>query len=209
MCVGNIIVSFTFAHNFEMSMKKRNVQENGHDQNPDADVSVNINSDENIDGNQHLNEPVAEESEIETLKAQVAELNDKYLRQAAEFDNFRRRNAKERIDLIQTASKDVVTDLLVVLDDSERAQKQMETTNDVTQIKQGVQLVFSKLRNTLSAKGLKPMDAINKEFNPDLHEAITEIDAGEDMKGKVVDEVQKGYYLNDKIIRHAKVVVGR
>jgi len=103
----------------------------------------------------------------------------------------------------------VITDLLDVLDDSERAQKQMETTDDVTQIKQGVQLVFSKLRNTLSAKGLKPMESIGKEFNPDLHEAITEIDAGEKMKGKVVDEIQKGYYLNDKIIRFAKVVVGK
>lgn len=176
---------------------------------PDDQVSVNINSDENIDGTQHLNEPVAEESEVERLKEQIQQLNDKYLRQAAEFDNFRRRNAKERMDMIQTAGKDVITDLLVVLDDSERAQKQMEATNDVSQIKEGIQLVFSKLRNTLSAKGLKPMDAVGKDFNPDLHEAITEIDAGADMKGKVVDEVQKGYYLNDKIIRFAQVVVGR
>jgi len=190
-------------------MKKKNIQENGHDQNSDVNVSVNINSDENIDGNQHLNEPVAEESEMEQLKAQVAELNEKYLRQAAEFDNFRRRNAKERIELIQTAGRDVITDLLVVLDDSERAQKQMESTDEVDQIKQGVQLVFSKLRNTLSAKGLKPMECVGKEFNPDFHEAITEIEAGEEMRGKVVDEVEKGYYLNDKIIRHAKVVVGR
>jgi len=185
------------------------MQENGHDQNQDVNVSVNVNTDENIAGDQHLNEPVAEESEIEKLKAQVEELNDKYLRQAAEFDNFRRRNARERVELIQTAGKDVITELLVVLDDSERAQKQMEKTDDVSQIKEGVQLVFSKLRNTLSAKGLKPMESIGKEFNPDLHEAITEIESGEDMKGKVVDEIQKGYYLNDKIIRHAKVVVGK
>jgi molecular chaperone GrpE len=190
-------------------MKKKNVHENGHEQDPNVNVSVDINSDENMDGNQHLNEPVAEESEMEKLKMQVADLNDKYLRQAAEFDNFRRRNAKERVELIQTASKDVITDLLVVLDDSERAQKQMETTDDVAQITQGVQLVFAKLRNILNGKGLKPMDAAGKDFDPDLHEAITEIDAGEDMKGKVVDEVTKGYYLNDKIIRHAKVVVGR
>ena len=190
-------------------MKKKNVQENGFEQGPDVNVSVNINSDENIDGNQHLNEPVAEESEMERLKAQVAELNDKFLRQVAEFDNFRRRNAKERVELIQTAGRDVITDLLVVLDDSERAQKQMESTDDVGQIKEGIQLVFSKLRNTLSAKGLKPMECIGKAFNPDLHEAITEIDAGEEMKGKVVDEIEKGYYLNNKIIRHAKVVVGR
>jgi molecular chaperone GrpE len=214
--VGNILDRLTFAHNFETIMKKKNMQENGHDQNPDLNGSINVNTDENIAGDKHLNEPVAEESEAEALKAQidnlsqqVSELNDRYLRQAAEFDNFRRRNAKERVELIQTAGKDVITDLLVVLDDSERAQKQMETTNDINLVKEGVQLVFSKLRNTLSAKGLKPMESIGKEFDADLHEAITQIDAGEEMQGKVVDEIQKGYYLNDKIIRHAKVVVGR
>ncbi|MGE5518815.1 MAG: nucleotide exchange factor GrpE, partial [Candidatus Dadabacteria bacterium] len=127
----------------------------------------------------------------------------------AEFDNFKRRNAKERIELIQTAGRDVITDLLDVLDDSERAQKQMEKTDDLPQIKEGINLVFTKLRNTLSSKGLKPMEVLNKEFNPDLHEAITEIEAGEDMRGKVVAEIQKGYYLNDKIIRFAKVVVGK
>jgi molecular chaperone GrpE len=197
-------------------MKKKNVQENGHGNSHDGNVSVNINSDENIAGDQHLNEPVAEESEVEKLKAEIedlkqknSEFNDKYLRQVAEFDNFRRRNAKERVELIQTAGKDVITDLLVVLDDSERAQKQMETTDDIDQLKEGVQLVFSKLRNTLSGKGLKPMETVGQEFNPDLHEAITESPAGEEMKGKIVDEVQKGYYLNDKIIRHAKVVVGK
>jgi molecular chaperone GrpE len=188
-------------------MKKKDVQDNG--QNKDSDVSININTDENIEGTQHLNDPVANESEVEQLRLQVDELNDRYLRQAAEFDNFKRRNARERMELIQTAGRDVITDLLDVLDDSERAQKQMESTDDIKHIKDGVQLVFTKLRNTLSAKGLKPMEAVGKEFNPDLHEAITEIDAGEDMKGKVVAEVQKGYYLNDKIIRFAKVVVGR
>lgn len=190
-------------------MKKKDARQNGQENEQDANVSVNINTDENVGGSQHLNEPVAEESEIERLKAQVDELNDRYLRQVAEFDNFRRRNARERMELIQTAGRDVITDLLVVLDDSERAQKQMESTDDVAQIKEGVQLVFSKLRNTLAAKGLKPMETIGKDFNPDLHEAITEIDAPEEMKGKIIDEVQKGYYLNDKIIRFAKVVVGR
>lgn len=169
----------------------------------------NINADENMDGNQHLNEPVAEESEMEALKEQISQLNDKYLRQAAEFDNFRRRTAKERVELIQTAGKDVITDLLDVLDDSERAKEQMAKTDDIAQIREGVQLVFNKFRNVLAARGLKPMEAVGTAFNPDLHDAVTEIDAGEDMKGKVVAEVQKGYYLNDKIIRHAKVVVGR
>lgn len=175
----------------------------------DTDVNIDINTDENIAGSQHLNDPVAEASEVEGLRSKIDELNDRYLRQVAEFDNFRRRNAKERMELIQTAGREVITDLLDVLDDSERAQKQLETTDDIQQIKEGIQLVFTKLRNALMAKGLKPMDAIGKDFDADLHEAITEIEAGEPMKGKVVDEVQKGYYLNDKIIRFAKVVVGK
>jgi molecular chaperone GrpE len=181
--------------------------------NPAEEASIadpmNINVDENVAGDQHLTEPVAEESEIEKLKAQVAELNDRYLRQVAEFDNFKRRNAKERIELIQTAGKDVITSLLDVLDDSERAQQQMEKTDDVEQIKAGIQLVFAKLRNTLAGKGLRPMETKGTAFNADIHEAITEIEAGEELHGKVVDEVQKGYYLNDKIIRFAKVVVGK
>ncbi|HWJ26038.1 MAG TPA: nucleotide exchange factor GrpE [Flavisolibacter sp.] len=190
-------------------MKKNEVKENGQNRDVNDNVSVNINTDENIEGTQHLNEPVADESEIEKLKEQISELNDKYIRQAAEFDNYRRRTAREWAELRQTAGKEVITDLLDVLDDSDRAQQQIDTAGDINQIKEGIQLVFNKLRNTLGSKGLKPMDAIGKDFNPDLHEAITEIDAGADMKGKVVAEVQKGYYLNDKIIRFAKVVVGR
>lgn len=189
-------------------MNKTETQDNSQIQDQEAET-MNINTDENMNGNQHLNEPVVEESEIETLKEQIAQLNDKYLRQVAEFDNFRRRTAKERIELIQTAGKDVITDMLDVLDDSERAQAQLEKTDDINQIREGVGLVFNKLRNTLTAKGLKPMEVLDADFNPDLHEAITEIEAGEEKKGKVVAEVQKGYYLNDKIIRFAKVVVGK
>ena len=187
-------------------MKKHDAKENRQN---DDNVAININTDENIDGTQHLNEPIADESEAQQLRQQVEELNDKYIRQAAEFDNFRRRSAKERIELIQTAGKEVVTDLLEVLDDSDRAQKQLDETQDAQQLKEGVQLVFNKLRKILTAKGLKPMETVGQEFNPDLHEAVTEVDGGPDMKGKVVAEVQKGYFLNDKIIRFAKVVVGR
>lgn len=193
-------------HTICLIMKKNDTQVNRQDQD---NVSVNINADENVDGNQHLNDPVAEESEIEKIRLQLDEMNDRYLRLVAEFDNFKRRNAREKMELIQTAGKDVITDLLEVLDDSERAQKQMETTDNVQQIKEGVQLVFSKLRNTLAAKGLKPIESLHKDFNVDLQEAVSEIDAGEEMKGKVVAEIQKGYYLNDKIIRFAKVVVGK
>lgn len=178
-------------------------------QTEEQSTGFEINTDENINSSQNLDDQLGDDSALEQLKAQIDELNDKYLRQVAEFDNFRRRSAKERMEMIQTAGREVIIDLLDVLDDSERAQKQLETTEDVQQIKEGVGLVFSKLRSTLIAKGLKPIEALNQPFNVDLHEAITEIDAGEEMKGKVVAEVQKGYYLNDKIIRFAKVVVGK
>jgi molecular chaperone GrpE len=128
----------------------------------------------------------------------------------ADFDNFRKRNAKERLEIIQTASKDVLSKLLPVLDDTERAEKQLSTAQDTAALREGVNLVFNKLRTTLQAVGLKPMESVGKDFNPEFHEAITEVPAPDPkMKGKVLDEVEKGYYLNDKIIRFAKVVVGK
>lgn len=173
-------------------------------------TELDINADENQSGTSHLNDPMSEESEADKLKAELAEAKDKLLRLAAEFDNFKRRNAKEKLELIQTAGKEVITDLLDVLDDCDRAQKQMEASQDISSTKEGVMLVFNKLRNTLQARGLKPMETTHTEFNPDLHEAITEIPSpNEELKGKVMDEIIKGYYLNDKIIRHAKVVVGK
>ena len=171
---------------------------------------IDINADETQSGTTHLNEPVAQESELEQLKAELAEANDKYLRKVAEFENYKRRTAKERIELMQTAGRDVITDLLDVLDDCDRAQKQLENNTDVAAQKEGIMLVFNKLRTSLQSKGLKAMQTIHTDFDADLHEAITEIPApAEDLKGKVIDEVIKGYYLNDKIIRHAKVVVGK
>jgi len=141
---------------------------------------------------------------------ELDEQKDKYMRLFAEFDNYKRRNAKERIELIQTAGKEVITAMLDVLDDCDRAEKQLQNSDDTEQIKQGVQLVFGKLRNTLQAKGLRAMESINTEFDVEKHEAITEIPApAAALAGKVLDEVQKGYYLNDKIIRFAKVVVGK
>ena len=168
-----------------------------------------INADADIPGSTHLSNPEAE-NVTEKLQAELDEQKDKYIRLFADFDNFKRRNAKERYELIQTAGKEVITSLLDVLDDCDRAEKQLQTTEDIDQVKQGVQLVFNKLRNTLQAKGLKVMESINTEFDVEKHEAITEIPAPtKELKGKVVDEVQKGYYLNDKIIRFAKVVVGK
>ena len=175
-----------------------------------SDSSLNINADSDVPGTSYLDESLNNESETQKLQAEIAELKDKYLRQVAEFDNFRKRTAKEKLDLMQTAGKDVIIPLLDVLDDCERAQRQLESTNDVNLIREGVSLVFNKFRNTIHARGVKAMDSLKKDFNPDLHEAITEIPApSESLKGKVLDEIQKGYYLNDKIIRFAKVVVGK
>jgi molecular chaperone GrpE len=171
---------------------------------------IGINTDENMSGTTHLNEPLTNEPEMEALRAELEEMKDKFLRKVAEFENFKKRSLKERMELIQTAGKEVIIDLLEVLDDCARAERQMNASEDVVSAKEGINLVFNKLRNLLSAKGLKPMEAINKDFNPDLHEAITEIPApAEGLKGKVLDEIEKGYYLNDKIIRYAKVVVGK
>jgi len=143
------------------------------------------------------------------LKDELSQANDKYLRLYAEFDNFRRRTQKERADERQNAGKDVIAALLPVLDDFERAMKAMETAADISAVKEGVALVQHKFKNILTQKGLKEMDSKGQVFDADIHEAITNIPApSDDLKGKVVDELEKGYYLNDKVVRFAKVVVG-
>ena len=169
---------------------------------------MNINADADIPGNTHLSNPDAEDA-IEKIQAELEEQKDKYLRLFAEFDNFKRRSAKERIELIQTAGKDVIISMLEVMDDCDRAEKQLAESNDITTQREGIQLVFNKLRSTLQARGLTAMESINTEFDVEKHEAITEIEVPEKMKGKVVDEIEKGYYLNNKLIRFAKVVVGK
>ncbi|NEU08420.1 nucleotide exchange factor GrpE [Flavihumibacter sp. R14] len=156
---------------------------------------------------QVLEEP--ETSEDDKLKAEIAEWNNKYLRLYAEFDNYKRRTIKERIEMQQTAGKDVIVDLLPVLDDFERAMKVMETATDVNAVKEGVSLIYSKMKNILAQKGLKEMEAKGLPFDADLHEGITSIPApDENLKGKILDELERGYYLNDKVIRFAKVIIG-
>lgn len=148
-------------------------------------------------------------SDEDKLKAEATEWQNKYLRLYAEFDNFKRRTSKERLELLQIAGKDVISDLLTVLDDFERAQKSIETATDVVAVKEGVTLVQHKLKSILNQKGLKEMESKGKEFDADLHEGITSIPApSADLKGKVIDELEKGYLLNDKVIRFAKVIIG-
>lgn len=149
------------------------------------------------------------EEKIEELEATIAEQKDKYLRLFAEFDNYKKRTAKERLELIQTAGKDVMLSIIPTLDDLNRAIQNAEEATDVEAVKEGFVLVKNKLFGSLTQKGLKPMQAKGEAFNPDHHEALTKIPApSEDMKGKVIDEIETGYTLNDKIIRYAKVVVG-
>jgi molecular chaperone GrpE len=180
------------------------------DETSTKDTDFGINADENAAGTTHLNNVLEEETEVDKLNNELQEQKDKYIRLFAEFDNYRRRTAKENIELRQTAGKEIIVSLLDVLDDAERAERQLEKSGDLRQFAEGALLIFNKFKKTLESKGLKKMESLNTGFDVEKHEAITEVpvqDQGK--KGKVIDEIEKGYYLNDKIIRFAKVVVGK
>ncbi|GAB4024330.1 nucleotide exchange factor GrpE [Spirosoma gilvum] len=148
-------------------------------------------------------------SDRNRVGSELAELKDKYLRLYADFENFRRRTAKEKLDLIGNANEGLLQALIPVVDDFERAMQSIDKTDDIAAVKEGVSLIYNKLFKTLESKGLKPMTSKGESFNADLHESVTQFPApSEDLKGKVIDEIEKGYYLNDKVIRFAKVIVG-
>jgi len=154
-------------------------------------------------------ESTVQEALVNSGSREIAELKDKYLRLYADFENFRRRTAKEKLDLIGNANEGLLQALIPVVDDFERAMQSIDNTNDVAALKEGVSLIYTKLFKTLEAKGLKPMTAKGEPFNADLHESVTQFPApSDDLKGKVIDEIEQGYYLNDKVIRFAKVIVG-
>ena len=163
-------------------------------------------------GTQTNQNEMAEEAQpdpVEKLQQELALLNDKYLRLYSDFENFRKRQAKEKLDLLTNASEGLIVSLLPVLDDFDRALKTLADRPDEDPVAEGVKLIHSKLLNTLKQKGLEPADAMGKDFDTDFHEAITSIPApSEELKGKVVDVTEKGYLLNGKVIRYAKVVVG-
>ncbi len=155
-------------------------------------------------------EEPTEEDKIKQYEEQIAELKDKYLRQAAEFDNYRKRIIKEKSELILNGGENVINSLLPVIDDFERALVNIEKSEDTETLKTGVELIYQKLLKALEANGLKAIETNNADFDTDFHEAVAMIPApSDDFKGKVVDCVQKGYKLNDKVIRHAKVAVGQ
>lgn len=175
-------------------------------QSPTEDIDAVSESHNESKGTEDEKSNLGSEDE---LKAEAANWNDKYIRLYAEFDNFKRRTLKERVELIQTSNKDVIISLIPVLDDFDRAIKSIETANDIASIKEGVALIQHKLKGILSQKGLKEMESKGKIFDADLHEGITNLPTQEEnLKGKVIDELEKGYFLNDKVIRFAKVVIG-
>lgn len=174
-----------------------------------------MNEQENIQDENLAQENAAQNETVEltveeSLTNQLAEANDKYTRLFAEFDNYKKRTSKERVELIQTASQGVISKLLPVLDDFDRALTSMATAQDVDSVKQGVDLVNNKFRKLLENEGLKEMETTGQPFDADFQEAITAIPApSEELKNKVIDTVEKGYFLNDKVIRFAKVVIGQ
>jgi molecular chaperone GrpE len=198
----------------KFKMNNEKTQENSTDSIAEEQVSAENNTHSPSDEQKAPTDDAAENS-AELIEKSISHedevklLNEKYLRLYSDFENFRKRTIKERLDLINTAGEEFFKSILPVLDDFERAKKSMENSSDVSALKEGIELVQHKLKSTLQQKGLEEMISIKETFDPEIHEAITQFPApSEDLKGKVVDELEKGYYLNGKVIRFAKVVVG-
>lgn len=172
----------------------------------DEELQEIANELSNNDPTANLEENVSEEAKI---KVELASVQDKYLRLYSEFENYKRRTTKERADLFKSANQEVLLAMLPVMDDFERALEAMPSTDENQKIKEGIDLIYSKFKNTLVAKGVKEMEALGLAFDPDFHEAITKIPAqSEELKDKIVAILEKGYFLHDKVIRFAKVVIG-
>lgn len=188
----------------EKNIEKDEMTENKSAENNEAQENANIADPENNENEE------SEESELEKAQKKIEELNDKYLRQIAEFDNYRKRVMKEKADMIKYSGEKVITTLLPILDDMERAIQNMEKTEDVTSVKEGVQLIIDKFMKLLKQEGLSRIETEGKDFDTDFHEAIAMVPGQpEEMKGKIIDCVTPGYMLNDKVIRHAKVAVAQ
>lgn len=195
-------------------MSKEDKSKNKHSREESGDSHQSehdLHPDKNQVKKDKKHQPDSYEEEIKQWQAKADELNDKYLRLYSEFDNYRKRTLKERLDLSKTASEDVILSLLPVMDDLERALLSSVKSVDGQEMIpiEGVQLIYQKFKNILAQKGLEAIESIGESFNVDYHDAITNIPAPtEELKGKVIDEVEKGYKLNGKVIRYAKVVVG-
>ena len=191
---------------------KKNVEQPIENQ-AEKEVVETISNNETMNGDEVVGaEEVSEAEQLQAkvaeLEARVAELEDLKLRQMAEFDNFRRRTNKEKLELMTTAGERIFKDMLPLVDDFERAKDAMAKTDDIEAVRQGIELIYNKFIGFLAANDVKVIDTTDADFNTDLHEAITTFAAGEDKKGKVIDCTQKGYTLGEKVIRFSKVVVG-
>jgi molecular chaperone GrpE len=196
----------------ENEITNTNIMSEEKEFNEEIDAASTPETQETNNEQESAENTVAEEqvSAEPTMEDKYAELNDKFVRLYSEFDNYRKRTNKEKLDLISTASAGVIKDLVSILDDFERAIANNEAAEDIQGVKEGFHLIFNKFKNTLETKGLKQMVAKGETFDSELHEAIANIPAPtEELKGKIVDDVEKGYYLHDKVIRYAKVVVGQ
>ncbi|MDH5475414.1 MAG: nucleotide exchange factor GrpE [Cyclobacteriaceae bacterium] len=201
-------------------MKKKNTKEEVNDvvenniveevENNDTEVQQEILETEEEEKEETEEIEIEEVSELDKIKDELAEAKDKYLRLYSEFDNYRRRTSKEKLELVKTANEDLISALLPVIDDFERAEKSFDDESDIKAITEGVKLIANKLISSLEQKGLKVMDSeAGIDFDPEIHEAITQIPAPQKkLKGKVVDVIEKGYFLGEKVIRFAKVVTG-
>ncbi len=190
--------------------KKKKQKEETIEENDANTATAEPQQEETTTKNQEEKVELTPEEEIVELKQQVGELKDKYLRIYAEFENFRKRSVREKLDMMKTAAQDTMSVLLPVLDDFDRAKKSADSADSEEKFTEGIELLYHKIYNVLENKGLESMNSTGEAFDPELHEAITEIPAPtEEMKGKVIDTIEKGYKLKDKIIRHAKVVVGK
>jgi molecular chaperone GrpE len=193
-----------------LEMAKKNVEENKETIENSVEEQVLDGENANASEESPDNGSDVAEDEVTVLRRELEESKDKYLRLYSEFDNYRRRTAKERVELIKTAGEDVLAVLIPVVDDFERAKKSIDGQEIEASVKEGVDLIYNKLIKVLDQKGLKAMEVeTGHEFNPELHEAVTQFPAPDDsLKGKVIDVVEKGYVLGDKVIRFAKVVTG-
>jgi len=197
--------------NYEMNEDKASLETDNLVNEENSEISNNVpldNAGQEITGEAPSGEASAADP-LAAAKAEIAELKDKYLRLYADFENFRRRTAKEKLEMISGASADTVKLILPVVDDFERAKVSFDSSTDIDALKEGVDLIYTKLYKTLESKGLKAMESKGADFDAEIHESIAQFPApSEDLKGKVIDEIEKGYYLNDKVIRYAKVIVG-
>ena len=185
-------------------------EENSAEDTTSEQAAQEIFTDEDDATGEESSEPAEEADELTLLQNEVASAKDKYLRLFAEFENFRRRTAKERLDLVKTAGENVIADLLPIIDDFERSLQIFKDNEAVAPMYEGIQLVHSKLLKVLEQKGLKAMEVVvGSNFDSEYHEAVVQTTApSEDLKGKVVDVIDKGYFLGDKVLRYAKVVIG-